>query len=151
VVTAVLVVATSATAAIVPGRGLAGVELRMTEPQVLATLGAPASTTRSRGALGVLVTRFHYPRLDVDVENLDGTPLVVRAVTTRPNERTASGVGVGSTLAAVERLRGARCWSEAAARYCRIGSASKPLSRVTVFWIEKQRVALVSVALAVNS
>jgi hypothetical protein len=129
-----------------------GIKLRMTEAQVGARLGAPARITRSRGALGSLVTRLHYRRLDVDLQRLGGSFVVTRVLTTRQGEETASGVGVGSTLAAVKRLRGAYCWWEAPAHYCRIGSRAKPLSRLTMFWIgEKQRVTLVSVSLVVNN
>ena len=68
------------------------------------------------------------------------------------SKRTASGVGIGSPIAAVERLRGAHCRREAGGRYCGIGNRDKPLSRFTMFWIgETQRVTLVSVSLVVNS
>jgi hypothetical protein len=131
---------------------MAGIKLRMTEAQVRAELGVPARITRRRGALGSLVTRLHYRRIDLDLQSLGGSPVVVRVLTTRSGEQTASGVGVGSTLAAVKRLSGVYCWWEQAAHYCRIGNRAKPLSRLTMFWIgAKQRVTLVSISLVVNS
>jgi hypothetical protein len=124
----------------------------MTESQVRARLGEPARITRTRGALGSLVTRLHYRRMDVDLQRLDGQQLVIHILTTHRGEKTASGVGVGSTMTAVERLRGARCWQEGAARYCGIGNRDKPLSHFTMFWIgARHRVTLISVSLIVNS
>jgi hypothetical protein len=142
----------TASAAIVPGRGLAGVTLRMTEAQVRARLGAPVRITRTRGPLGFVVTRLNYARVDVDLQRLADRPVAVRVLTTKAGEATASGVGVGSPLAAVERLRGARCWREASARYCGIGARKAPLGRFTLFWIgANARVTLVEVSLNVNS
>ena len=141
-----------ASASIVPGRGMAGVGLRMSETQVRARLGAPARITRTRGALGFVVTRLNYRLIDVDLQRLGGKRVVIRVLTTHPGERTASGVGVGSPVAAVQRLPRVHCWWKGGAHYCGIGSRAKPGSRFTMFWISaRQRVALVSVSLAVNS
>jgi hypothetical protein len=146
------ILATSTAATIIPSQGMAGINIRMTEAQVRARLGTPTTITRSRGALGNLVTRLRYRSVDLDLQTLNGNPVVVRVLTTRPGEQTASGVGVGSNLAAVKRLRGAHCWWEATAHYCRIGDRDKPLGRLTMFWIDaKERVALVSISLVVNS
>jgi hypothetical protein len=148
---AALCFAAPAAATIVPGRGMAGVTLRMTESQVRGKMGAPSLITPMRGALGFVVTRLHYRRIDVDLQRLDGKLVVIRLLTKRPAERTESGVGVGSPVAAVERLAGARCWREASMRYCGIGNRDKPLSRFTMFWIgADRRVTSISVSLIVN-
>jgi hypothetical protein len=129
-----------------------GIKLRMTEAQIQARLGIPARIRRSRGALGILVTRLHYPRLDIELQRFGGRLVVTRLLTARPGETTASGIGVGSTLASLKRMNGVYCWWDAAAHYCRIGSPATPLSRLTMFWIgAKQRVTLVSVSLVVNN
>jgi hypothetical protein len=95
---------------------------------------------------------MHYRRIDVDLQRLDGRLAVISVLTTRPAERTESAVGVGSPIAAVERLAGAYCWWEASTRYCGIGRRNKPLSRFTMFWIgADRRVTLISVSLIVNS
>lgn len=142
----------SAAATIVPDQGVAEIRLQMTKSQVLADLGKPAEITESRGALGSVVTRLHYRRLEVDLERLHGTPVVIRILTTRTSELTTSGVGVGSGLTDVKRIRGAHCWWEATAHYCGIGSRGTPMSRLTLFWIgPQQRVTLISVSLVVNS
>jgi hypothetical protein len=142
-----------AAATIVPGKGMAGVSLRMTESQVRARLGAPQRIERWHGALGSLVTRFHYRWGGVDLEALGArtAPVVVGVWTARAGEKTASGVGVGSPLSSVEPLRGARCWREGSDRYCGIGKR-RPLSRFTLFWIgANERVTRISVSLVVNS
>jgi hypothetical protein len=147
-----LCLAAPAAATIVPGREIAGVNLRMTERQVRAALGAPVRITRWRGALGVLVTRLRYRLLAVDLERLNHRPIVIKVLTSRRDERTASGVGVGASVAAVKRLPGARCWWEGSAHYCGMGNRNKPLSRFTMFWIGRtQRVTSISVSLIVNS
>jgi hypothetical protein len=146
-----LLAAAPAAARIIPGRGMAGVAMRMSETQVRARLGTPLRITRTRGALGFLVTRLHYPRVEIDLQQLSNRPIVIRVVTTKPGETTASDVGVGSPLAAVQRLDGVRCWWEAGVRYCGIGDR-KPLHPFTLFWIgANARVTLVEVSLDVNS
>ena len=142
----------AATATIVPEHGIAGITLRMTQNQVRAHLGKPTKITRSHGALGSVVTRLHYPTLDVDVQVLNGKNIVTRVLTTSSTEHTTSGVGVGSPLAAVKRLSGVHCWWEASSHYCALGDRAKPMRHQTLFWIgPKQRVTLVSVSLTVNS
>jgi len=81
---------------IVIGRSMAGIELRMSEDQVRARLGAPV---RVAGRL------FHYPLLDVRF----GTKGVVRLTTTSPRLRTRSGLGVGTSVAKLQHLRGIFC------------------------------------------
>ena len=149
---AVLSIAVPASATIVPGHGMARIALRMSEAQVRARLGAPARVTRWRGALGSVVIRLHYRLVDVDLQKLGSRPIVVSVTTTRPGERTTSGVGIGSPISAVARLPGAHCWREARRRYCGVGNRDKVLVRFTMFWIgETQRVTLISVSLVVNS
>ncbi|MGH3009881.1 MAG: hypothetical protein ACRDLM_10830 [Gaiellaceae bacterium] len=146
-----LVAAGPASARVVPGHGIAGVTLRMTQAQVHARLGPPLGITQTRGALGFLVTRLHYPRLDVDLQKLATRAVVMSVLTSKPGETTASGVGVGSAIAAIKRLRGARCWTEAGSRYCGIGDRT-PLHPSTLFWIgTNAHVTLIEVSLNVNS
>jgi hypothetical protein len=144
--TVTLSAAADATASVAPGRGIGGVTLRMTEAQVRAQLGAPLRVTRTRGALGFLVTRLHYPRVDVDLQPLVTRPVVIRVLTTKRGETTASGVGVGSPIATVERVREVHCWWEAGMHYCGLGER-KPLRPFTLFWIGADaRVTLIAVS-----
>jgi len=140
-------------ATIVPGQGLEGVKLGMTASEVRAALGPPRAITRTRGALGFLVTRLHYDRLTVDLQRLNRVPVVIRVLTTKAGEQTRSGIGVGSPVAAAARLPGAHCYTQTPTeRYCLIGNAKRPLSRFTVFESTRDRkITLVEVALAVNS
>ncbi len=80
---------------------MAGIELRMSEDQVRARLGAPV---RVAGRL------FHYPLLDVRFGDVRfGTKGVVRLTTTSPRLRTRSGLGVGTSVAKLQHLRGIFC------------------------------------------
>jgi hypothetical protein len=149
-----LALAAPAAATIVPGGGMAGISLRMTVGEVRGMLGAPERIRTWRGALGTLVTRFSYSWGDVDLEALrrNAVPVVVTVSTTRVGEKTASGVGVGSPVSTVKRLREARCWWEGSDHYCGIGNRDRPLSRFTLFWIgANQNVKSISVSLIVNS
>lgn len=146
-----LLAAAPAAARIIPGDGIGGVTLRMTQAQVQARLGPPRHITHTRGALGFLVTRLHYPDITVDLQKLTKQTIVIRVLTTRRGETTASGVGVGSPLTAVQHLRGIRCWSEAGSRYCGIGDR-KALDPFTLFWIGAHgQVTLIEVSLNVSS
>jgi len=109
-----LALAAPAAATIVPGEGMAGVSLRMTAGEVRGRLGAPERIRTWHGALGTLVTRFRYAWGDVDLEALrpHAPPVVIRLSTSRVGEKTASGVGVGSSLSIVGRLHAVRCWWE---------------------------------------
>jgi len=75
---------------------MAGVELRMSEEQVRARLGAPV---RVAGRL------FHYPLLDVRF----GPKGVVGLTTTSTRLRTPGGLGVGTPVAKLQHLRGIFC------------------------------------------
>jgi hypothetical protein len=89
---------------------------------------------------------MYYRGLEVDVERINGRLVVMRILTTRRDERTASGVGVGSSHHAVRRLRGVSCDR----RYCFVATERKPVGSFTMFWLDgKSRVRLVSISLAV--
>jgi hypothetical protein len=118
------VLATSPPAPIVIGRGMAGVELRMSESQVRAKLGAPAQVA---GRL------FHYPLLDVRF----GTHGVASLATTSPRLKTRGGLGVGTPVAKLQRLRGLFCDLEPGGGSCttkgiRFDFAHNRVTRVTV-------------------
>jgi hypothetical protein len=121
-----------ATATIRPQHGMSRVAIGMTKLQVRSRLGGPIGTGGGR---------FYYARIWVGFRLGRATEIT----TTRSTERTASGVGVDSSEAAV---RGAYpsvvCASAGGFRRCRLGSG-KPGTRATDFLLGHGRVIQVSV------
>ena len=70
--------------------------------------------------------------------------------TTRPGERTARGVGVGSTEGEVRaKVAGVRCRTESGFRHCFVGRFL-PGRRITDFHIRRGRVTSVEVGFVVD-
>jgi hypothetical protein len=131
---AALALPTAAAATIRPQHGMSGVVLGMTKAQVQARLGRP---------IGQGFGRWYYARVWVGFRAGRATDIT----TTRPNERTASGIGVDSTEAAVRRVfPRAVCAPWSVYRRCRFGTGA-PGTRVTDFTIGRGRVLQVTVSL----
>jgi hypothetical protein len=124
----------SAAATIRPQYGMSRVVLGMSKAQVRARLGAPVAAGGGR---------VYYARVWVGFR----LGHAVEITTTRSTERTAAGVGVDSSEAAV---RGAYpsvvCAPAGGFRRCRLGSG-KPGTRATDFLLGHGRVLQVSVQL----
>jgi len=130
---AALALPTAAAATIHPQHGMSGVVLGMTKTQVQARLGRPIV---GRGGL-------YYPRVWIGFRAGRATEIS----TTRRTERTASGIGVNSTEAAVRRaFPRAVCAPWAVHRRCRFGSG-QPGTRATDFMIGRGRVLQVTISL----
>jgi hypothetical protein len=141
-----LAFASAADAAIVPQRSIAGVRLGMTQAQVKRVMRAPQRVQRGRNTFGRFVV-FQYSGLRVFFQ---GGRTVTSISTTRRSERTARGVGVGSSEAIVKRrVAGVHCTGSAAVRLCEVGVA-RPGHRVTTFFLRSGRVFSVSVAVVVD-
>ena len=141
-----LVSAAAAAAAIEPQRGIAGVRLGMTKAQVRATLGAPRSAVHGSNEFGSF-TVYRYRGLRITFQ---GNRTLTDLFTTRPTERTARGVGVGSTEGQVRaKVAHVRCRSEAGLRHCFVGRFL-PGRRVTDFRIKHGRVTSVDVGFVVD-
>jgi methylmalonyl-CoA mutase cobalamin-binding subunit len=141
-----LVSAAAASAAIVPQRGIAGVRLTMTRAQVRAVLGAPAAAIHGRNEFGSF-TVYRYRGLRVTFQ---GNRTVTGILTTRASERTAAGVGVGSTEGQVRaKVAGVRCRTESGFRHCFVGRFL-PGERVTDFRIKRGHVSSVQVAFVLD-
>ena len=142
----VFAVAAVASAAIVPQRGIAGVRLEMTKAQVRAVLGAPRRAVHGSNEFGSF-TVYRYRGLRITFQ---GNRRVTDVFTTRPGERTARGVGVGSTEAQVRaRVPGLRCRSETGLRHCFLGRFLAG-RRVTDFRIKHGHVTSVDVGFVVD-
>ena len=113
---------------------MSGVWLGMGKAQVRAKLGRPVGSGGGR---------LYYPRVWVGFR----LNRVVEITTTRSAERTRSGVGVGSTEAAVKRAYpSVVCAPAGGFRRCRIGSG-QPDTRATDFMIGHGRVLQVTIQL----
>ena len=138
--------AAAASAALVPQRGIAGIRLAMTRAQVRAVLGAPRAAVHGRNEFGSF-TVYRYRGLRVTFQ---GNRTVTAILTTRTTERTAAGVGVGSTEGQVwAKVAGVRCRTESGFRHCFVGRFL-PGKRVTDFRITRGRVTSVTVGFVLD-
>jgi hypothetical protein len=122
VLTAVLLLATAsqASATVVPQRSIKGVQLGASKQQVRATLGAPDKIVTRRNEITGRDLGYRYGLTEV-VFAARGNA-VTAIVTTSRAERTASGVGVGSSAASVVAgVPGVRCRTEFGLRHCSVG------------------------------
>ena len=141
-----LVLPISAGATIVPQHGMAGVRLQMTKAQVRAKLGVPKKTLNGRNDFGLYST-WVYSRVTISFQ---GRKKVTSVQTLSPVERTASGVGVGSTEARVKaKVPAVRCSTIAGTRQCIVG-AFKPGRTATVFSIKSGKVSAVIVGFVLD-
>jgi hypothetical protein len=131
---AALALPTAAAATIRPQYGMAGVVLGMTKAQVQARLGRPVGQSGGRWYYALVSVGFRTGR-------------VADVTTTRRTERTAAGIGVDSTEAAVRRaFPRAVCAPWSVYRRCRFGTG-RPGTRVTDFTIGRGRVLQVTISL----
>jgi hypothetical protein len=135
-----LILPASAAATIVPQRGIAGVNLNMTQPQVRAKLGTPDHVRHPTSPIFGQYTTWIYGKTRVDMfRNGDGKVFTVS--TTGKAQKTAAGVGVGSTAAAVAKsVKRVHC----NARHCYVGKFS-PGGKVTDFILKAGRVTRVTI------
>ena len=141
VVLVALAVASSASGKIVLQHGMAGISLGMTKAKVRATLGDPLKIVNTRNEFGAY-TQFDYPSVTV----LFQSGSRVTALRTRNrSERTAAGVGVGSSESDVRlKVPKVRCRNEVGFHHCYVG-VFKPGHVITDFLIRNGRVNLVVV------
>jgi hypothetical protein len=130
---------------IVPQVELAGVHLLMSAAGVRHVLGAPRSMKTLPDEIQGTIRRMDYGKTKVYLSATeDGT--VFRITTTDRRQKTAAGIGVGSSRASVARkVKGARC----DARHCVVGRelAGK---RLTVFTLGKDRVRRITLGFVID-
>jgi hypothetical protein len=135
---AAAVLAAAAEATIVVQRSIAGVSIALSQKKVRAILGKPRRVIHARNAFGPYV-EYRYRRLVLDFQG--GNPLSSIS-TTRRSERTARGIGVGSTRRQVRlKVHGVRCGQ----KVCTVGRLL-PGRIVTSFYLRKGVVWRVGIA-----
>jgi hypothetical protein len=136
-----LALAPAADARIVPGKGMAGITMGMTEAQVKAVLGAPDSRKTLSDDFGPYL-RLRYTshgglRLTMR-DDASGAPVLFSVTTEGKAERTKEGIGVGSSRKRLRaKLSGEKCERLGSFRHCSLGSF-KVGRIVTDFRLNKQ-------------
>jgi hypothetical protein len=144
---AALAAPAAAPAMIQVDRGIAGVRLGNTRAEVRAALGRPASIRSGRNEFG----RFLQYRYRGGITVLfQGRRRVSLVSTSGRGDRTARGVGVGSSQASVRRrVPGVRCETIAGSRSCHTGRFAAG-ERITDFLIRRGTVRRVSVGIVID-
>src|SRR3954451_22297258 len=118
-VLATLAVPAAASALVQVDRGIAGARLGNTRAEVRAALGKPRRTITGTNDFGPFVSLRYRGGITV---NFQGRRKVSWVSTTGRGDRTASGVGVGSSEQAVKsRVTGVKCGTTAGTRSCHTG------------------------------
>ncbi len=131
---ALAVPASAAGGLIVIGKGIRGAAVDMTQKQVRGVLGTPTKTIRGTNDFGPY-TQLRYGGLSVMFQ---GNAKVTSVRTTSPADRTASGIGVGSTKASLKaRVKGVRCEVVLGDEFCYVGRY-EPGRLATAFLLDKR-------------
>ena len=135
-------------AIIQPQRSISGVTVGMTPKQVRAALGTPTSQRTTTNIFGRQL-RYRYTGGILVV--FQGRTNVTQIVLTGVGDRTATGIGIGSTETELRAgLRGERCETFEGIRSCHVGSFN-PGRRVTDFIFGSDgRVARVSLGIVID-
>jgi len=147
VLAAALALPAAAPALIQVDRGISGVRLTNSQAEVRAALGKPRRIIRDRNIFGPTLT-FRY-RGGITVF-FQGRRNVTAVFTTGRGDRTARGVGVGSSEQAVRtRVPGVRCETIVGTRTCHTNRFEAG-QRVTDFQIRNGRVTRVALAFVID-
>ena len=152
----VLLLAAPASATIVPGKGMAGVELGQCQKRVIAILGFPDRTFGSRDFAGFKSSYYYDAKaLKLEFRRGAGRCLVLSSIRTRSGEeRTKEGVGKGTLRKDLRaRLKGEKCRTFTRPKrisICWLGSFT-PSRPITEFRIDsKGRVNNIRVAIVID-
>jgi hypothetical protein len=145
-VAVVLVIAPAAQAKIVVQESIAGVKLGMTAAQVRKVLGPPRSVSYPKDEIQGSFKFYDYGATEVSLTRGEGSK-VFNISTTSKTQRTSTGLGVGSTRAAVKR---AFPRADCMALMCAIG-AIEPGKRVTSFYLSSRgKVNLIALGIVID-
>jgi hypothetical protein len=127
-------------AKIVPQKSIAGAKMEMTQKRVLSKLGEPDRTRiKNNPFSGSDYIELKYGRTWVSFSGVVDSSEVWGISTKDPDERTASGVGVGSTKAEVKAgVKGVNCAKEFGINHCYVGEF-RPFEVVTDFTLKKKK------------
>ena len=113
---------TSANGSLVPQGSIRGVKVGMTLTQVRERLGNPTSNRATRHPILGLTRTLRYGQLTVSLDGRASTAPVTAVVTESRADRTASGLGVGSTERQLRAgLKGLKCETDLGYRTCVLG------------------------------
>jgi hypothetical protein len=134
---------------IVPQTEIAGVHLLMSAAGVERVLGQPKSLKSIPDDIQGTIRRMDYGKTKVYLSATeDGT--VFRVTTTDSRQKTATGVYVGSTEAAVRRgVSGVRCTGAKTARLCVVGQ-ERAGKRITAFSLTKDHVRRITLGFVID-
>jgi hypothetical protein len=142
-----LFIAAPAGAIIQVQRAISGVALNMTQAQARAALGTPTRTIHATNTFGPYTELRFAGGISVSFQ---GNARVTAITETGRGDRTATGVGVGSTEATVRAgVPGVRCKTEFGTRHCQLGE-SLAGRRVTDFFLRTGRVTRVTVGFVID-
>ncbi len=128
-------------------KGIAGARLGNTVAEVHAALGRPSRVANGRNDFGRFRQETYAGGIEVFYQ---GARTVSSVLTTGLGDRTAKGVGVGSTEAQVRaKVSGVRCETTAGSRSCHTHAFTAG-RRVTDFFIKKGKVARITVGFVVD-
>jgi hypothetical protein len=137
----------SAGAMIQLDRGIAGARLGNTKAEVRTALGQPKRVRNGNNDFGPFTVFVYAGGIRVTFQSGNA---VTGVSTTGLGDRTARGVGVRSTEAAVQqRVPGVNCETFDGTRICQRGEGL-PGQRVTAFFLRNGRVVRVTVAFVID-
>ncbi len=142
-----LAVAAPAQARIVINERIGAARLSLSDKQVIDRFGKPDNVTHGGSQFGPSKT-FHYfaRKLRVSFYDIEEPRVAWKLRTASSGERTASGLGVGSSVRSVRRkLSGERCHVRAGNGSCQVIHRKRFDDRKTIFSFSGDRVDSVTI------
>ena len=143
--------AAPAHAVIVPQKSIKGIRLGLSQNGVRAAAGKPDKVRTINNEIMGKVIEWSYGKTKVLFNGRTSSAKVINLSTTSAAERTAAGIGVGSTRAQVlAKVKGAKCKTESGFRHCYVGKFL-PGRTVTDFRLSKaNKVTLVDIGIVID-